>query len=134
LTPVVVDASTLVFAATRSEPAARRLRERLREEECHAPHLIDAELGNAVRRLVMQGELTSELAVLALRRGPDLIDQRYDHRVLLTMAWSLRANVTFYDALYVALADALDVPLLTLDRRLARTRGLPCRVELPRGA
>ena len=77
------------------------------------------------------GHLDPESAATGLAGGRSLIDQRYPHTSSLAgAAWDLRDNVTFYDALYVALAVALDVPLLTADARLARVPGLPCQVEL----
>lgn len=64
---------------------------------------------------------------------PYLIDNRYPHSPrLIEYTWQLRHNVTFYDALYVALATALDVPLLTGDSRLAAAPGLPCEIKLVR--
>ena len=80
---------------------------------------------------MLAGHLDPESAATGLAGGRLLIDQRYPHTGSLAgAAWDLRDNVTFYDALYVALAAALDVPLLTADARLTRAPGLPCQVEL----
>lgn len=129
--PLVVDASALVFATTETEPPARDLRQRLADDACHAPHLIDAELGNVLRRKVRRGELVADHAEVLLAHAPRLVDHRYDHRgPLAAAAWALRNTLSFYDALYVAVAAGLDLPLVTLDERLARAPGLPCRVEL----
>lgn len=130
---MVVDASALVVAATETTPAARRVRNRMRLESCHAPHLVDAEVGNALRRMVSAGELAVGTAATILERLDSFVDWRYEHTGnLARAAWALRHNVTFYDGLYVALAAALRVPLVTADRRLAASPGLPCAVEVVR--
>lgn len=132
--PLVVDASALVFATTEATASAVELLERLDDDVCHAPHLIDAEFGNVLRRKVARKELPADMARALLDVAPPLIDHRHEQHGLLGLAaWRLRENVTFYDALYVVLAATFDVPLLTADRRLARVRGLPCRVEVPEG-
>lgn len=128
---LVVDASALVFATTEDSLSAAQLRRRLAEDECHAPHLIDAELGNVLRRKTLRGEIEPGLAATLLRLAPGLIDRRHGHlRPLALSAWSQRANLTFYDALYVALATALVSPLLTTDARIAAAPGLPCTVDV----
>ena len=82
----------------------------------------------------MRGEISATTAAEVLRAAPRLIDHRHTQTGLLaTAAWGLRKNLTFYDALYVALAAALDAPLVTLDRRMAGTSGLPCAVDLVAG-
>ncbi len=128
---LVVDASALVLAGIGTDDVARALRHRLVDEVCHAPHLIDAELGNVLRRRVGRAELAADTAAVVLHDAPHLIDRRYEHQgVLATAAWMLRDNLPFYDALYVALAAALGAPLLTLDRRLASAAGGLCEVEV----
>lgn len=93
-----------------------------------APHLIDAEIGHVLRRAVAHGELKPGLASAALSDLADFPLRRAAHVGLLDRAWSLRENVSFYDGLYVALAERLDEPLLTLDARLARAPGLRARI------
>jgi len=128
---IVVDASALVDAVAIDDDAAARLRRRLAGEVCHAPHLIDAELGNVLRRLVLRGAITTEHGATALAAAPVLVDERHGlGGALARIAWSLRENLSFYDALYVALAARLEATLVTGDARLARAPGLPCRVEL----
>jgi predicted nucleic acid-binding protein len=128
---VVVDASALAYAALARSSTARRFRQRLGRETCHAPHLIDAELGNLLRRRTNRDELAPATALRLLVAAPELIDHRHEMtRALALSAWELRENLTFYDGLYVALAAALDMPLLTADQPLTRSRVLPCRVEL----
>lgn len=95
-----------------------------------APHLIDAEVGHALRRNVAAGNLTARAAGRALQELGDLPLHRQSHEVLLDAAWALRANLSFYDALYVALAALAEEPLITFDARLAKIRSLPAEVEL----
>lgn len=127
---VVVDASALVFVATNDGGHGIALRARLRGSRCHAPHLIDAEFGSVLRKLVRVGELDPARAEVVRIHGPRLIDHRYSHHGLIgDSAWNLRDNLSYYDSLYVALAAGLRVPLLTADAKLSKAPGLPCRVE-----
>ena len=97
----------------------------------HAPHFVDAELGNVLRRHEIGGLVSPVEADAARLAGTTLVRHRYEHvGALATAAWALRHNLTFYDGLYAALAGLLDVPLLTADKRLAKSPGLPCEVEV----
>jgi predicted nucleic acid-binding protein len=117
----VVDASVLVEFLSGGEHA-ESVEERLDAEEhvLWAPHLIDAEVGQALRKWVRLGKLTADAAGRALWEVSDLPVERVEHELLVHVAWDLRDNFSFYDGLYVALALMLDEPLLTLDARLAR--------------
>lgn len=127
----VIDASALVLALSGKTAAAKTLRARLPGIRRHAPHLIDAEVGNVLRRHEQAALISRREAYTALRAARVLIDHRYPHAgPLAARAWQLRHNLTFYDGLYVALADHLDIPLLTADARLSRSPGLPCRAEV----
>lgn len=127
----VVDASALAVALVDRGDDAVRLRRRLPLLHLHAPHLIDAELGNVLRRQEIAGAISPAEADAGRLAGAAVIRHRYGHDGLLgAAAWALRHNVTFYDALYVVLAAALGVPLLTADRRLSTAPGLPCSVEV----
>ncbi len=127
---VVLDASALVVALLGRSPEAIAVRRRVSSATCHAPHLIDAEVGNVLRRLVLRGELSAQAAQRLLEAGAPLIDHRHPMTgALARAAWERRATVTFYDGLYVALAAALGVPLLTADSRLCRAPGLGCVTE-----
>jgi predicted nucleic acid-binding protein len=86
-----------------------------------APHLIDAEVGHALRRWVRLGKLPADAAGRALWEVDEIPVERVEHEHLIHVAWGLRDNFTFYDALYVSLALMLDEPLLTFDARLARS-------------
>ena len=127
---LVVDASVAARAVIATTIADRALRRRLASSACHAPHLIDAEVGNVLRKQVAAGAIEGDTAEAALRALEPLIAARYAHTAFVKPAWSLRHNVTYYDALYVALAARLAVPLLTADKRLANAPGLPCAVEV----
>ena len=92
--------------------------------------MVDAEVGQALRRQVRGGEVSARKAGAALDDLLEMRLQKVPHRHLIDRAWELRDNVSFYDGLYVALAEALDAPLLTLDGKLARASGLRTEVEL----
>jgi predicted nucleic acid-binding protein len=89
-----------------------------------APHLVDAEVGHVLRRAVARGDVAPAAAAAAVFDLARFPLRRAAHVGLLDRAWALRANVSFYDALYVALAERLDEPLLTLDARLATASGV----------
>lgn len=89
----------------------------------HAPHLLTVELAQVCRRLSLQGSLPDDRATAALTDLADLDVTLYDHTPLLPLIWALRGSVSSYDAAFVALAQALDAPLLTCDARLARAVG-----------
>ena len=99
----------------------------------HAPHLLDIEVAQALRRYVQAGELDTQAAASALGDLRALDLERHAHEPLLDRVWSLRDNLTAYDAVYVALAEALDTTLVTCDGRLARAPGMTRRVELVGG-
>ncbi len=98
----------------------------------HVPHLADVEVAQALRRYERDGELGNGVASTALDDLRALGLTRHAHEPLLERVWSLRNNMTAYDAVYVALAEALGAPLLTCDARLARAPGVARRVELVR--
>jgi predicted nucleic acid-binding protein len=128
---IVVDASALLEALFRT-PAGRAVETRLFEpgQTLHAPHLLDVEVAQVVRRYTAAGEIDSARGQAALENLADFPMRRYPHDVLLPRMWALRANLTAYDAAYVALAEALDAPLLTRDGRLAAAPGHRARIEL----
>ncbi len=95
-----------------------------RATSLHAPHLIDIEVAGALRRLEAETKLTHDRAALALGNLRDLALTRHPHVPFLDRIWQLRHNVTAADAAFVSLAEALDVPLLTTDRGLARAPGI----------
>jgi len=128
---IVVDASALVELLLRT-PAANAVESRLFApgETLHAPHLIDVEVAQVIRRYAAIGDIDARSGGDALTDLSDLPLRRYPHDLLLPRIWRLRHNLTAYDAIYVALAEALDAPLLTRDERLAAAAGHHARVEL----
>ena len=131
---IVVDASVLATALGDDGPDGDGARARLRGERLSAPELVDLEVASVLRRQVHGGEVDIRRAALALADLAALPLRRAPHRPLLARCWELRDNLTVYDASYVALAEALDVTLLTGDGRLARAPGPRCRVETLRSA
>jgi predicted nucleic acid-binding protein len=117
----VIDASVLV-AYLGGGAVAERAGDLFAAEgdELFAPHLVDAEVGHVLRRLVAAGQLDPADAEGALVDLADFPLRRSPHTWLLDSAWRLRSNVSFYDALYLALAQELELALVTLDARLAR--------------
>ena len=99
-------------------------------ETLHAPHLIDIEVAQVLRRFVLLGEVKAERARQALDVMLEFPLTRYDHEPLLGRIWELRENVTAYDAAYVALAEGLDATLVTRDSKLAAVPLLRGTVEL----
>jgi len=128
---LVVDASCLAEVAL-AGPDAEPVRGRLAADaEQAAPHLVDAEVLGVIRRAHLRGELDLTAAGQAIEDLGSWPGTRVDHRPLLERAWELRHSLTAADALYVALAEAVDAPLLTLDKRLVRADGPRCPVEIP---
>jgi len=127
---IVIDASVLVGALMGDASAA----ERQVGEDLAAPHLIDLEVGSALRRLCAAGHISAERGLWAIHDLGRVEIERWDHAVLLPRAWDLCCNLSFYEAAYVALAEALNVPLVTLDARLAGAPGVMATVEVVRGA
>ncbi|HEX7389995.1 MAG TPA: type II toxin-antitoxin system VapC family toxin [Acidiphilium sp.] len=128
---IVVDASALLEVLLRT-PAAGTVEERLFApgQTLHAPHLIDVEAAQVIRRYAATGDIDDERGRLALADLADFPLRKYPHDILLPRIWALRNNLTAYDAAYVALAEALDAPLLTRDRRMAAAAGHRARIEL----
>lgn len=127
---IVVDASALVPALADDGRDGDAARARLREQALVAPELIDLETASVIRRQLQAGKLDARRAAFALTDLVELPLRRVAHRPLLVRCWELRENLTIYDAAYVALAELLDVVLLTADARLARAPGLRCQLEL----
>ncbi|MCY3559672.1 MAG: type II toxin-antitoxin system VapC family toxin [bacterium] len=127
---IVVDSGVVFTLVAGAEPAARRAALRVGDEDMLAPQLVDLEVVSVLRRLVVRGDLPLSLAAAGLRHLAALDLIRVDHGPLLQRCWELRHNLTPYDAAYVALAETLGAPLLTIDRRLAGASGPHCPVEV----
>jgi predicted nucleic acid-binding protein len=127
---IVVDASAVLEALLpRAKSEAVRARLFAGRETLHAPHLLDIEIAHVIRRYAAIGDIDPERGRAALTDLADLPLRRYPHDFLLQRVWELRNNFTAYDAVYVSLAEMLDVPLLTRDQRLAAAARALVRVE-----
>jgi predicted nucleic acid-binding protein len=127
---LVVDASCLCEVVI-GGVGAEAIRARLAgERDQAAPHIVDVEVFGVVRREHLLGRLDRTEAAQALEDLAVWPGERFGHRLLLVRAWELRDTVRGWDAMYVALAEALDAVLLTTDRRLAGATGPTCRIEV----
>jgi predicted nucleic acid-binding protein len=128
---IVVDASALVEFLLQTSIGVRVEARLFRDEdELHAPHLVDVEVVQGLRRLVRMGEVSSVRADEAIVDLADLDLHRHPHVDLLGRAWKLQDNVSAYDAMYVALAEAIEATLVTPDRLLAKAPGRGTRIEV----
>jgi predicted nucleic acid-binding protein len=119
---IVLDAS-LALEVLLDTPRGLRCADHIFGRERHSPHLVDVEFAHALRRLTLAGKISNERASLALTMFRELALVRHSHWPLLPRMWELRGAMSAYDATYVALAEALGVPLLTCDGGLARSHG-----------
>ena len=128
---IVLDASAVIEILLQTR-AGSSLTERLLSPDTalQAPYLLQVEVAQVLRRFCARGELQPERARQALADLLDFPVELHSHDLLLPRAWELRENLTVYDAVYIALAELLEAPLLTRDRRLAAARGHTARTEL----
>ncbi|HKY20149.1 MAG TPA: type II toxin-antitoxin system VapC family toxin [Vicinamibacterales bacterium] len=128
---IVLDASAaiewLLQTATGGRVEARLFSRRV---TLHAPHLLDLEIAQVLRRYVSSGIVTASRGRQALEDLLDLPLARYPHELLLERIWELRNNLTAYDAAYLALAEVLDAPLITCDGKMAAASGHHAVVEV----
>jgi len=124
---LVIDASTVVAALIDSGTDGRWAEPLLTGDSLAAPHLLTAEASNILRRSALAGAISAEQASLAYSDLLDLRVELFPYAPFAIRIWDLRDNVTCYDAWYVALAEALNAPLATLDVRLAKASGPRCR-------
>lgn len=128
---IVVDASAVLEFLLQTPLGAQVEARLLRDDgEWHAPHLLDVEIVQGLRRLARAGEVSSGRAGQAIEDLADLDLHRHAHIDLLGRAWMLRDNLTAYDAMYVALAEALEAPIVTCDHPLAKAPGHRARIEV----
>jgi predicted nucleic acid-binding protein len=126
---IVLDASVALEVFVRT-PLGVRHEARVMTESRHAPHLIDVELLSALRRMTLAQVLDVPTAEAVLA---DFLAARFDrhaHETLLFRAWELRNSISAYDAMYIALAEFLDAPLLTCDAKLSRSHGHRANIVL----
>ena len=128
---IVVDASA-VLEMLLQRPAAEAVAQRLFRTgvSLHAPHLLDVEVAQVLRRHAAARELDGERGRLALLDLADMPLRRHPHTMLIERVWEMRHSLSAYDAVYAALAELLDAPLVTCDGRLAGAHGHRARVEL----
>jgi predicted nucleic acid-binding protein len=126
----VTDAGVWVRAFMDEGPGGPVRARLMAETSVASPALIDLEFTNVLRGLVAKKSIGPRLAEIALSEFMQAPIQRYAHLALLERIWRLRANLTAYDASYVALAELLGADLLTVDRRLSAVPGIRCRVEV----
>ena len=128
---LVVDASVVVAALIDTGSDGIWAEERLGSDALVAPHLLPVEVANVLRRAVLAGEVSTDSASLA---HADLLELPVDlvaYEPFADRVWELRSSVSTHDAWYVAIAESLDAPLATLDRRLSRSQGPRCRFLVP---
>ncbi len=128
---IVVDASAILEILLRT-PAAPAVEARIFRpgESLHAPHLLDVEAAQVIRRYVARGQIPETRGAQAIEDLAEFPFARYPHVDLLPRIWSLRANLTAYDATYVSLAEVLNATLVTRDQRLAAAPGHRIRIEV----
>lgn len=128
---IVLDASTVIemlLWTDRAESICDRVL--VSEESRHAPHLLDMEVARVIRRYWLAGVIDELRGIQMIDDFSDLPIDRHSHTFLLPRIWKLRGNLTAYDAVYIALAEALDAPLVTCDERLATAAGHSARIIL----
>jgi predicted nucleic acid-binding protein len=128
---IVLDSSAAVDYLVALDPGVWVEEQLLAADEVHAPHLIDVEVPNALRRRVHTGVLTALRAEQALADLAELDLTRYPHLPFVGRMWELRDNLSAADAVFAALAEALGATLVTTDRTLARAPGLRAPIAMP---
>jgi predicted nucleic acid-binding protein len=131
---LVCDASAVVSALLDSGEAGRWAAQRLAGAALFAPALMPFECSNIIRRHELSALVSADQAVQAHADLVDLPIDLWPYEVLAARIWQLRPNLTSYDAAYVALAEALGLPLVTLDQRIQRVPGITCTVDTPPGS
>jgi predicted nucleic acid-binding protein len=127
---LIVDTSAVIGALTGRPPAVALLERLATDSDLSAPHLLDVEFLHALRRLVLGDRLSEDRAADARADFAALAITRYEHTMVADRVWELRHSLTAYDGTFVALAELLDAPLITLDGRLSRASGHSATVEL----
>lgn len=134
---IVLDASAAVDVLLNFQPNAMRVRERIKQEDSedprenlHVPHLFGVEVLHALRRLTLAGYVSGARGNRAVNAMLNMRLTRYPHEPFLKRIWELKQNISAYDAAYIALAETIEAPLITTDRRLAQAPTHRAKVEL----
>lgn len=127
----VIDASLVVAALVDAGPTGRWADTCLESESLAAPHLMPVEVANVLRRAILAGDISADVGAMAYADLLALRVELFPYEPFAQRVWELRANLTAYDAWYVALAESLGAELATLDTRLARASGLRCYFATP---
>jgi len=128
---IVCDASAVLAVLLDSGRDGQWATARLADADLFAPTLLPYECSNVIRRAELSGAISADQAAQAHADLLDLAVDLWPYDVLATRAWELRANLSSYDAAYVALAEILGVRLVTLDQRILRAPGITCSVSIP---
>ena len=128
---IVLDASAAIDWLLQT-PVGQRIEQRIyrNNESLHAPHLLDLEVAQVLRRLAREGSISSHRADEAIDDLLNLRVSRYPHFVLVPRIWQLRHNLSAYDAAYIALAEKLGARLITRDARLASASGHVAAIDV----
>ena len=129
---IVLDASAAVAVLLNLGVGATRIRERMEGEDdgLHVPHLFEIEVLNALRHHALRHGLSERRGLELLEDLTTMSVSRYAHAAMLPRIWELRANVSAYDAAYIALAETLEATLVTRDAKLVRAPGIRAEVEV----
>ena len=129
---IVLDASAVVALLVGQGLGAERIRRKVEgpKESLHVPHVVDLEVLHALRRQTLVGTLSRKRSDEAIEDLKSIAFVRYPHATLIDRIWSLKNNLTAYDAAYISLAEALNAPLITMDARLAQAPGIRAAVEV----
>jgi predicted nucleic acid-binding protein len=127
---LVLDASVVLEMCLDTSVGRRAQTALTRDESLHAPHLIDIEVLQVLRRMVLSRALSTSLAEDALKTFGLMSLTRHEHVPLMRRVWQLRESISAYDATYIALAEGLAAPLLTCDAKLSRAHGHRARIRL----
>lgn len=129
---IVLDASAVIDVLIGTGTRSERIRERIGspDQSLHVPQLMDLEVLHALRRHILRGTISRKRGDEAFEDLTNIAFERYSHTQLIGRIWELKDDLTVHEASYVALAEALDVPLITRDARLARAPGIRTGVEV----